>query len=216
MRTGRLRYPVVVLVAWDTGLAGTLTVQGTRAAFSDTTSNPGNTFQAASSFCVGGGTQTVIATQDSRVHEDLADTNFGGSADLRVRTYWAVDRRTLVSFPLPAVPANCTLASATLRLFASSAEGDRTIDAYRAASAWSENTVTWNNRPLRTGSAVGSPSSSGWIQWDVTAHVAAMYSGSNFGFILRDRNEASSSAQQQTYRSTEAFTSRPELVVAFG
>jgi predicted ribosomally synthesized peptide with SipW-like signal peptide len=56
MRTGRLRYPVVALVAWVTGLAGTLTVQGTRAAFSDTTSNPGNTFQAASSFYVGGGT----------------------------------------------------------------------------------------------------------------------------------------------------------------
>jgi hypothetical protein len=108
----------------------------------------------------------VIATQDSRVHEDLPDTNFGGSADLRVRTYRAGDRRTLVSFPLPAVPANCTLASATLLL--------------------------------------------------LTAQVAAMYSGSNFGFILRDRNEASRSAQQQTYRSTEAFTSRPELVVAFG
>lgn len=216
MTAGRMRLGILVLAAWLLGLAATITVQGTRAAFSDTTANPGSTFQAAASFCAGGGTQNVLATADSRVHQDQPTTNFGNAAELRVRTQaFGNNRRTLVYFPLPAVPANCTLTSATLRVFATSAGGGRTVDAYRASAAWAEGNVTWNNQPGTTGAAVGAPSASGWVQWDVTGHVTAMYAGSNFGFRLRDRTESSLSAQQQTYRSSEASSNRPELVVTF-
>jgi large repetitive protein len=215
MRSGRLRTGLLVLVAWVVGMAGTLTVQETVAAFSDTTANSGNTFTAAASFC-GSGSQTLLATEDARIHQLNPSTNYGTSAALQVRTAFLGNRRTLVSFALPPLPSGCTLTSATLRLFATSASGSRTIDVYRANAAWTEAAVTWGTQPGMTGPAVGAPSASGWITWDVTAHVSAMYSGSNHGFVLRDRSESSFSQQNQTYRSTEAGETPPELVVTLG
>lgn len=215
MKPGRMRRGLAVLVAWVAGMAGTLTIQGTQAAFSDTTENSGNTFTAAASFCVGGGTQTITATQDARIHQAAPATNYGAATALHVRTALLGNRRTLVSFPLPPAPPGCTLGSATLRLYATSTAGGRTIDVYRANAAWTEAAVTWTTQPGMAGPAVGASSTSGWNQWDVTAHVTAMYSGSNHGFILRDRNENSLSGQQQTYRSTESGQYPPELVVTF-
>jgi large repetitive protein len=214
MRSGRLRTGLLVLVAWVVGMAGTLTLQGTVAAFSDTTANSGNTFTAAASFC-GGGSQTLVAAEDARIQQSNPSTNYGASSAVHVRTGIFGNRRTLVSFALPPEPSGCTLTSATLRLFATSASGGRTIDVYRANASWTEAAVTWSTQPGMTGPAVGAPSASGWIQWDVTAHVTTMYSGSNHGFVLRDRNENSFSSQQQTYRSSEAGQTPPELVVTF-
>lgn len=211
-----MRHGVRVAIAGVVGLVATLTVQGTVAAFSASTKNSGNTFRAAASFCAAPGPQTVIATQDTRIQQDLPNNNYGNAASLLVRSLSAGNRRAVVYFPLPAVPANCTLTSATLRLFAASAAGGRSINAYRAAAPWAEGTVTWSNQPGIAGAPVGSPSASGWVQWNVTSHVGIMYAGSNFGFLLRDRIENAASGQQQSYRSSEAFNNHPELVVTFG
>lgn len=205
-----------VAVVWTFGFGFGLLGQ-TWGAFSDTTDNAGNTFQAAATWCTAPGPQTVITTADAWIEQANPTANYGAGAALRVRSQTgSSNRRTVVYFPLPAIPAGCTLTSATLRLFATSAAGGRTIDAYRASAAWAEGTVTWNTQPGVTGAAVGSASASGWVQWDVTAHVVAMYAGSNYGWKLRDRVENAGSAQQQVYRSSEAGLTPPELVLTFG
>ena len=201
-----------LVLAGALGLSVTLITGATGAAFSSATGNPGNTFTAAASFC---GTQTVTASEDARVHQGNPASNYGNDPALQVRSAFLSNRRTLVTFALPAIPPGCTLTSATLRLFATSAAGGRTIDVYRANAAWSEAAVTWVTQPGTTGPAVGAPSGSGWVQWNVTGHVSAMYAGSNFGFVVRDRTENSFSSQQQNYRSSEAGQTSPELVVTF-
>jgi hypothetical protein len=71
-------------------------------------------------------------------------------------------------------------------LFAESASNGRTIEAYQISANWVENTVTWANQPATTGTPVTSASGTGWRTWTVTTQVQAMYSGSNYGFLLKD------------------------------
>jgi hypothetical protein len=53
----------------------------------------------------------------------------------------------------------------------------------------------------------------GWVQWDVTAHVQAMYAGSNHGFLVRDRTESQNPASLQVFVSREGPVNQPELLI---
>lgn len=186
-------------------------------AFSDTTDNPANTFQAAASFCTAPGDQTVYSNADSLVAEAAPTTNFGTSATyFGVRSYSSGDARSLVRFPLPSVPEFCSVTDATLRLYTSSGVTGRTLQAHQVSANWTEAGVTWNNQPGITGTAATAPSvASGWVSWSVTSMVQAMYSGANDGFRVRDAYENSSTARDQSMHPREN-TNDPELVVTFG
>jgi hypothetical protein len=186
-------------------------------AFSDTTDNSGNTFQAAASFCTSPGNQTVYSNADSLVAEAGPTMNFGTSAtNFGVRSYSSGDARSLVRFPLPAVPAFCSVTGATLRLYTSSGATGRTLQAHQVSASWTETGVTWNTQPSITGTAVTAPSvASGWVTWSVTSMVQAMYSGANHGFRVRDASENSSTARDQSMHPREN-TYDPQLVVTFG
>ena len=86
---------------------------------------------------------------------------------------------------------------------------------FRAGAAWTETGVTWNTQPATAGTAVTASSGTGWLTWGVTDHVSAMYSGSNYGFIVRDSVESSSIQRIQEYSSREG-ANRPELVITLG
>jgi hypothetical protein len=114
------------------------------------------------------------------------------------------------------MPAGCVVQSATLRLYAPSAAGGRTLQALQLAGAWSENGVTWSNQPVTTGAAATTSSGSGYREWSVAALVQAMYdAGANNGFLIRDATEGSGDAEQQ-FHSREKGESMPELVITFG
>ena len=68
---------------------------------------------------------------------------------------------------------------ARLRLYAGSYKEGRTIQALRLASAWTESVVSWSNQPATTGAAATTASGNvaGYLEWTVTAQVAAMYTG---------------------------------------
>ena len=175
-------------------------------------------WNAAANLCPAPQTLTASASRDSYVDQGSPTSNFGASSDLFVQSKSGPqNRRTLVQFTLPGAPAGCSLAVATLRLNNTAGAAGRTIDVYRAAASWTETGVTWNNQPAATGTAVGAASSSstGWRTWDVLAHVQAMYSGANNGFVLRDRTEDAAASPEQKYQSREGSPNDPELVLTF-
>jgi hypothetical protein len=188
----------------------------TVAALSGATANGVNSFQAAGSFCTAPGSQTVNADIDSWIDQVLPITNHGSDTALALRSSLLQNRRTLVRFPLPTIPSRCSVTGAVLRLFSTSSQGTRTIQALRVNSAWTESGVTWLNQPSVTGSAATASSGAGWIQWAVTSQVQSMYTGSNQGFLVRDATEDAVAAVAQSYSSREAASNRPDLVITFG
>jgi len=197
------------------------------AAFSGASSNPANTFKAASNFCANPGTQTVNATKDATIRGLLeAGANFGGQSTLIVTPgllgilgLGVAPGDALVHFDLPAVPARCQLTGATLRLYDANPTGGRTIRVARLAGSWNENSVTWNNAPGTTGAEVTStsPGSAGWQSWNVLSQTQAMYSGSNHGFRVFEPAGLLNLLYQQTYQSREGTpdSQDPQLQLTF-
>jgi hypothetical protein len=204
---------LAVAITTVTALAGSWLTAPTLAAFSDTTNNPGNSFSAAASFCTAPGTQTVGADADAYVDQGQPTANFGTDPALVVRSQnGPKDARVLVHFALPSV-SFCAVTSATLRLYASTATTGRTLETYALGGAWGEASVTWNNQPATAGSPSLASSATGWVQWDVTSHVQTMYASTNDGFLIKDSVETSSPAKTQTFRSREAPSYQPQLVL---
>jgi Ca2+-binding RTX toxin-like protein len=167
--------------------------------------------------CSSPGPLTVIADRDSWVYEATPTTNSGTDAALYVQSFsGGRNVRSLVHFALPAIPSGCAVTGASLRLSSTFAASGRTLQAFRAASAWTELGVTWANQPATTGTAATTTSGTGWRTWTVTSHVVTMYTGANDGFILRDSVESSASQLLQAFASREAGSNKPELVITFG
>jgi large repetitive protein len=199
----------VALVAAGTGT--------TFSAFSGSTSNGGNTFAAAASFgCATPGAVTAFANIDSWVDQNSPNSNFGGDQILKVRKQNSRAARALVRFALPAVPNRCSVTGAQLRLFAASSNGSETVQARRITASWGENTVSWNNQPATSGTAVATTTgASGWNQWTVTAQVQAMYAGTNNGFLIRYQNEGNPTREMQLH-ARDKGSEHPELRITFG
>jgi hypothetical protein len=171
-----------------------------------------------SSACTSPGTQTVAADADSWIEQGSPTSNNGAESVLRVRSQLlGGNRRALARFELPALPANCTVTSATLRMYQATGGGGRTLQARRVAASWSESTVNWNNQPATAGTAASTTSGVGWRQWTVTTQVAAMYTSGNYGFLIRDAAEDALLGAEQVLNSRErAPDNPPGLVVTFG
>jgi hypothetical protein len=198
------------------GLVASSAMSFSLAAFSDTTNNSGSSFSTAPTFCASAGTQTFVADEDSYVDENTPATNYGSATSLQVQSrQGGRNRRALVHFPLPAAPF-CSVTSATLRLRATSATAGRMLEAYEAATPWTEGTVNWLTQPLTIGSPSTTTSAAGWIQFDVTSQVQNLFAILNTGFVVRDAVESQNPASTQQFSSREASTYRPELVITLG
>lgn len=207
------------------GLAGYIAPDGMGLTVANTGLEIGVEAFPGASAGAGGGVScppiTVNPDQDAYLDEDNGSSNFGSSTTLRVRSREDDDNgenmRSLIRFPLPTIPAGCALVDAKLRLNATSSTGStRTIQVRRVSQAWTESTVTWNNQPSTTSTgAVNGTSGAGIREWTVTGQVSSMYSGTNNGFRLEDTNEDSFSGPSQTYASSEATSTLPELVLTF-
>lgn len=162
-----------------------------------------------------GGPVTVNAVADAWIDQGSTTANKGTDSILKVQGKSGNNFRALLRFNLPAAPAGCVVQSATLRLYAASWTTGRTLQVLRINASWTENGVTWANQPATTGTAVTTTSGSGYRSWNVLTLVQAMYSGSNFGFLIRDANETGGGAEQQ-FHSREKGSSLPQLVITFG
>lgn len=160
---------------------------------------------------------TLNASADAWIDQNSPSNNFGADSILKVQAKKSNNFRTFVSFALPATPpSGCIVQSATLKLYAASWKNGRTLQALRAASAWSENALSWNNQPATIGAAATTNSGSGWRQWNVTAQVQAMFDTSaNHGFLLRDATENGGGIEQQ-FHGREKNDKIPQLVITYG
>lgn len=172
--------------------------------------------------CSAPGARTVGPAADAWVDQAAPTTNTNDTV-LRVRSRsTSVNRRSFVSYTLPALPTGCAVTDAKLRLRVGTPVAGRTVQVLRNAAAFGETTVNWNNQPAPTGPAATAtvPSAAGWMQWDVTSQVQAMYPPSTAtGFQLRDATENGSTAGfEQVFDSRTAKTvpNRPQLVVTYG
>jgi hypothetical protein len=146
-------------------------------------------------------------------------SNFGGDSALKVDSKSGNgNARALVRFALPQIPAGCRVTGATLRLYAASYKAGRTLQAFRLGATFLEGGVNWNSQPATTGTAATAPSASsaGYVQWSVTSHAQAMYTGTNTGFLIRDATENGPGMDQSFNSREKGADNPPQLVVTFG
>jgi parallel beta-helix repeat protein len=158
---------------------------------------------------------TVTPVADSWVLRDSAGQNYGRDSILKVDSKSGADARALVRFNLPALPSGCVVTGAQLRLYASSHQTGRTLQALPVTAPWSETTVTWRNQPATGQPAATTSSGQGYRQWAVTEQVLAMYGGASNGFLIRDAAEGGG-GRLQGFHSREESSNRPQLVITFG
>jgi hypothetical protein len=185
---------------------------------------------------------TTASVVDATVKQGSATSNFGTATTSVVSSASGANQRSYVRFDLtacsPSIPSTATVRLATLRLYLSGLPtACRTIDVFRVTASWTETGLTWTNQPFGTtinnpasGSrtaaiAVGTPSgcanlAAGYIVGgSVTADVAAFVAGStsNFGWMLRDDVEGSSTTRTSTFSAKElaAVGQVPQLVVTY-
>ena len=95
-------------------------------------------------------------TADTYANEGAASTVYGATSSLASRG--SLGYVSYLRFVVPAAPSGKTLTGAVLRIrtssetFAGSASGH---SVQFASDSWSETTLTWSNRPARSGSSLG-------------------------------------------------------------
>jgi Tfp pilus assembly protein PilX len=100
-------------------------------------------------------TQTLTATQDDRLNNAAATTNYGTTTTMVLKGP-ASESRTIMQFDTSSIPAGTVIVSATLRLRVTATAGatanPKVINAYALTEAWVEGTgaagsgATWNSR----------------------------------------------------------------------
>lgn len=137
--------------------------------------------------------ETYVPTDDTFVDQVNPNTINGSTGLLICRTYSGWQINSLLKFDLGNLQ-NRTVIAATLNVYYYyHNDGDPAgadFNAYRITQGWSEDAAAWNNRPSVSGSATGStvaPSSSGWMQWDVTSDVQAFIDETyaNYGWQIQ-------------------------------
>ena len=145
---------------------------------------------------------TYTAPADARASAANPTTNYGRSSRLEV------DQSPLhESFVRFAVTVSEPVVRARLRLYVTNGSTNGP-EVYPAENTWSETSLTWNSRPVRSGGMLadlGRVSANRYAEWDVTAAVTG--TGTYSFAVIADSGDGT------TLRSREATSNRPQLVV---
>src|SRR5208337_2398137 len=143
-------------------------------------------------------------------------TNYGGAVSLVLQPG---SNHAYIRFDLSTLPPNASINKATLRLFVNAVTTDGSFDVYQVNTAWSENTLTFNNAPplgvsATSGNPVAVTKAKQFVLVDITQLVQAWANGSivNDGIALA----LTSSTGNFAFDSKESTTTshHPELEVA--
>jgi hypothetical protein len=179
---------------------------------------------------------TLYSAGDNRIVKQAADANYG-TADfiaLQVYNHQGHCQRALITFNLASIPFAATINNATLKskvryyVISPGGPGGRTVYAYRLNSSWTEANSTWNKRngtsnwvtaggdyTTSGGASSTVPSEGDWQQWNVVTIVQAWVNGTfNYGFLLKDSNEAYTTNTCWLYYSRES-SDDPELHINY-
>lgn len=120
--------------------------------------------------------QCFYPSADAYVYNQEPDTNFGSDDNLALSSFGDVvvqTRHSFLRFNLDAIPEGATVLAADLELYLDSADGSFTASLQAVDGNWGESTITWNNRPGRSGNFDNPTHSStqGWKVWQADALV---------------------------------------------
>jgi hypothetical protein len=165
-------------------------------------STPSDAVVVTTSAAGGGGTATLTTTADAKVDASLPTTNYATAA-LRVDA--SPDVRSYMKFDASALTG--TVQSATLRIWATSAQSVG-FDVYGVGnSSWSETAITYANQPSSSISATklgssGTVAAGAWKTVDVTAllsgpgiYSVVLESTSSTALALASRGDAAHAPQ---------------------
>jgi chitodextrinase len=200
-----------------------ITTTGGQTSYSDTAVAPGTTYtyrvaardlsgnasdpSAGVTVSTPAQSQSVVASADAHVDEASPTTNFGTTTSLRVDGGTGTHVESYLSFTLSGLSG--TVRQATLRLWASSGTGDGPI-VTPTSTGWTENGITWANKPASTGPTIadiGGISTGTWVQVDVTNIVVG-----NGTYAFRLSGESTDGVD---FHSREGAND-PQLVVTMG
>jgi hypothetical protein len=164
--------------------------------------------------------QTLTTSTAAFVQDGTSSSkNFGSNSQLEVKqTSWVnYNRQSYLSFNLSGISAVHT---AKLRLYGSLGDTqDSSVQAQVFAgntASWSENSITWNNRPAISGGALSSATISGttdrWYEFDVTSFLKSQLAAGKTSATLILRNPSASSSVVQ-FNSDDAGSNRPEIAI---
>jgi hypothetical protein len=142
-------------------------------------------------------------TADAHVQSGSPGSNYGGAAELRVRSE-SPTYHPYLKFAVSGVATS--VVRATLRLFVTD-DGPNGGSVHSVSSTWSETGLTWSNAPAIGGTALdaaGAVTSGQWIELDVTPAVTG---NGTWSVALQ-----STSTNSVRYGSRES-ANPPELVV---
>ena len=138
---------------------------------------------------------------DSYVSKKNPSKNFGAETRLYIRT--GPIMRSYLRFSVSGLPANATVASATLQLYSPSGS-PTALEVHRVANtSWGEGTITFNNAPAFDAPVTASSGlfpAGQWLSLDVTPLVAG--------------NGALSLALTSTSKTTSSLASREDTAFA--
>ncbi|KIG16340.1 Multiple EGF-like-domain protein 3 precursor [Enhygromyxa salina] len=123
---------------------------------------------------------------DAMISNPPKHNNYGAHPLLRV----GGKDESLIRFSLDDIPAEASIDSATLKLYANGAVGDNPINIHRATADWAEDTVTYQsfNQQFAAGIAgiIAPGSSNAQRSANITALVSAWVTGAqpNYGVLL--------------------------------
>jgi acid phosphatase type 7 len=127
-------------------------------------------------------TITVSAEADAQVEQRDPNTNMGTSSTLEVIRSNNRNIESYIRFTVSGVSG--VIQNARLRVFAITNGTKNGPALYSTANSWTENAITWNNRPARTGNVVdnkGSIQINTWVEYNVTSLVTG---NGTFSFVL--------------------------------
>ncbi len=128
-------------------------------------------------------------------------------------------RRTYIKFDLPSFITADSISAAYMNIKYHSGSTPE-VKAYRVTKHWTPSTLTWENRPRYNTVNVSSgtyQASNDWYKIYVTDIVRSWYAGTykNYGFVLRDDVESTTSHWTTFYSSDAASPNKPELHIMY-
>jgi RHS repeat-associated protein len=143
---------------------------------------------------------TPSTAANTMILADGATTNYNSSWRLSVGTTTTGAARTLIKFPLPAIPSGTTITSADLGLYYDQTfttdANNVPMQALQANAAWTPTTATWSNASSIGGPVAGTGTMTAraagvWVHFPVASAVQNWVNGTaNNGFVLKATNEA--------------------------
>lgn len=166
-------------------------------------------------------TQIFNPTDDAQVYEGNSNNNYGTSSSLQVKKIPGSTntRITYLKFDLSSYHLSQT-GKAVLRVYLRT--NDNTVPTIVEAlkvndNSWQENTLTWNNKPVSSGSAGTNIvySAGSYYEWDVSDYISSLNPIiGNHLFLTIALSDVAESNALLTFNSKEYASNPPELVLS--